>query len=177
MIKKIFVVLGLFVASLSFASLQVGDTLPTLCWTAIDGTKVCTDKPAHIHVLMYNAGYCGPCNQEFSEVVPKLGGLDTTGMEITSLSIAGWSAGTPADVTFLGEWKAKHSIPFTVAAANRSELKLFDEIPGIPTTVVTDAFGKITYLSLDFTATSSDELIAHLRKSLLRAQPEPPPEP
>ncbi len=173
MFKILFLGLGLLVSSLSFAALQVGDTLPSLCWTAMDGTQICSDKPAQVHVLMYNAGYCGPCNQEFSEVIPKLNGMDTKGIAITSLSIAGWNAGEPADATFLGEWKAKHDIPFTVATANRNELKLFDEIPGIPTTVVTDAFGKITYLSLDFTETSSDELIAHLRKSLLGSQPPP----
>lgn len=132
------------------ALIEVGDRLPNLSWQTSEGAVLnLDDLKGGVKVLLYNGGFCGPCNSEFSELIPKVGEFDGKGVVFISLSVAGWSQGSKPTTTFLKEWKARHNIPFTVAAAPVKEPYGFFSTPYIPNVVIVRPDGTMAYKAIN----------------------------
>lgn len=129
----------------ALAKYEVGDTVSDKCWDQLGGTKFCLkDAKDTVRVLLYSAGWCGPCNSEFQELVPKV--REYPGVTFISLSASGWSSSSMPSQKFLGEWKSRHSIPFVVAASPRDSGKDFFSPPFyIPAVVVIDKNDRVAY--------------------------------
>ena len=150
----------------SFALINVGDSVPNLSWRTVDDTVVNLDEvKASVKVLLYNGGFCGPCNSEFQELVPKVKQFDGQSVEFISLSVAGWSSSSNPTVQFLKEWKAKHNIPFLVAAAPRNEGSQFFSKVYLPNVVIVDGSGKLAYKAIN---PGVSKLFAEVRKALAK---------
>ena len=114
-----FKLLSLVVLVSSFSAwgmVEVGDTLPNLSWTDSENKVVTLDElKGGVTVLLYNGGFCAPCNEEFRQLIPRVKEFDGKPVRFVSLSVAGWSSSSPPNAKFLNEWKARHKIPFLVA--------------------------------------------------------------
>lgn len=126
---------------------KIGDTVSNLCWKDHEDKTVCLDDTkGDIHVILYNAGWCGPCNTEFKELVPQVGEFDKKKVTFISMSAEGYSRGAKPDATFLKAWKKKHAIPFPVTGNQRDFGKDFFSPPNyIPNVVILDANNQLTY--------------------------------
>jgi thiol-disulfide isomerase/thioredoxin len=117
---KILMVLGVFcVFSVhALAVIEVGQNVPDQCWNTSEGTQFCLSSASNtVRVLLFNAGWCPPCNQEFSELIPEVGQFANEPVTFVSLSAQGFTHGASPNQQFLQQWKEKYSIPFTVAAS------------------------------------------------------------
>lgn len=135
----------------AFAVYKVGDVVDNMCWQDVTEKEVCLEQhKAKVRVLLYNAGWCPPCNEEFSEISPLTGEFDGQAVEFISLSASGWSKTAPPDAKFLKEWKAKHGIPFTVAGSPKDAGKQFIEPPlYIPNVAIIGKDGKLAYAEVN----------------------------
>ncbi len=119
-------------------------SIPNICYDTLEGTQFCTtDNVGKVQVFVYNAGWCGPCNQEMAEladVYPQFEGQAI----FASLSGEGWSRGSKPNKTFLSEWKSRHSIPFVVAGKYRDFGKAFNSPGSIPFAVIVDKKGDVS---------------------------------
>ena len=70
----------------------------------------------YTRVLIHNAGWCPPCNDELSALSKEVHVFNNDPVTFISLSGNGWRHGSAPDTQFLKEWKEKHNIPFVVAA-------------------------------------------------------------
>ncbi len=134
----------------AFAVYNVGDTVENICWKDHQNKDVCLKDLKGVKVLLYNAGWCGPCNQEFQELSPQVKKYDGKAVNFISLSCSGWSHGSSPTQDFLKEWKQEHNLSFTVAASPRDCGKLF--IPPtiyIPNVAIIDADGKLALAEID----------------------------
>jgi len=131
----------------AFAVIEIGDEVPEMCWTASDDSQHClSHNPNNVRVLLYNTGWCPPCNAEFKELSPAVKEFDGKAVTFISLSSQGWKKGSTPDKQFLNEWKDKHAIPFTVAASPKDAGKAFFEPPYyIPSVVIIDQKGKLVF--------------------------------
>lgn len=134
----------------AYALINVGDTLPNLSWKTADESTVTLDEmKGSVKVLLYNGGFCGPCNTEFSQLVPRVGELAGKPVIFVSLSVAGWSQSSAPTTKFLNEWKDRWDIPFTVAAASRNEPYSFFSNPLLPNVVIVDGDNKLVYRAIN----------------------------
>lgn len=134
----------------AYALMNVGDTMPNLSWKTVDETTVSLEEmKGAIKVLLYNGGFCGPCNTEFSQLVPRVGEFDGKPVVFISLSVAGWSQSSSPTTQFLREWKDRWDIPFTVAAASRKEPYSFFSNPLLPNVVIVDGDNKLAYRAIN----------------------------
>ena len=147
----------------AFALYNVGDSVSNLCWKNHEDKTVCLDdNKGEVHVLLYNAGWCGPCNDEFNDLVPKVGEFDKKAVKFISVSAEGWSRSSKPDVTFLKSWKKKHAIPFQVTGSYRDFGKNFFAPPQyIPAVVILDAKGKVHSAEVN---PGADAIIREVRK-------------
>ncbi len=128
----------------AFAVLQPGDTVPYSCWQNASGNNLCWNETVDVvRVFMYNAGYCGPCNEEMAALIPRVKEYDGKPVLFLSLSIADYNGSRPTP-EFLKSWQQKYNIPFPVLAAPRSELAQYDDQPGIPMDIIVDQNGKMS---------------------------------
>ena len=97
------------------------------------------------------------------ELVAKVSEFKGKPVTFISLSVAGWSSGELPSTTFLKEWKAKHSIPFTVAASPKNAGKEFYATPRIPNMVVIDQSGKLAFKQIHAPV---DQVFAKVRELL-----------
>ncbi len=150
MTHKLLISMMVLAATNAIALVNVGDAMPLLKWQDVNEKLITSDdNKGSVQVLLYNGGFCGPCNEEFSELVPQVGKYEGKPVKFISLSVASWeSAGAP-DTQFLKEWQQKHSIPFTVAASSRKEEKNFFSDPKIPNVVIVDAKGNLAYKAIN----------------------------
>lgn len=130
------------------AALEKGDSVPNKCYTTVDSKRFCLeDAKDTIRVLIHNAGWCGPCNDEMEHLAP-LVAANYAGMPVTFVSVSayGWTSGSMPDQTFLKEWKDKHSIPFVVAGSPRDAGKAYFDPPlFIPNVVIIGKDGHVAY--------------------------------
>ncbi len=141
------------VSQSAFALFAVGEKPTNYCWQDADDNKVCLDDLCQVRVLMYNTGWCGPCNAEFNEVVSTTNEFNGKPVTFISLSAEGWSAGTKPDKKFLQEWRAKHKLDrglanILVAASPRDAGRDFFASPSIPNVVIIDAGGEVAYKAI-----------------------------
>ncbi len=156
---------ALFFSFQAFAVIEVGQPVPNQCWTTDSGSSVCLDQvPNAVHVLLFNAGWCGPCNQEFDEFSPRVGEFDGKPVVFLSLSASGWTNPSTPDATFLGAWRTKHHIPASVfvSASPKDAGKAFFTPPlYIPNVVIVDQQGNLAYKAVE---PGVDEMFAQIHK-------------
>jgi len=134
--------LALFLLCPFFA--QAEEFIPRLCYTDIDQNEFCThDNIGKIQVYLYNAGWCGPCNEEMEELAGSVAEFEGAPVIFASLSGEGYSQGQAPDATFLKSWKKKHNIPFQVAGKNRDFGKKFGNPGSIPFAVIVHPMGTV----------------------------------
>lgn len=118
--------------------------LPKVCYTTVDAKEFCTtDNLGKVQVFVYNAGWCGPCNQEMGDLSQLYSEFANEPVVFASLSGEGYQRGTKPDQTFLKAWKKQHSIPFVVAGKFRDFGKAFDAPNSIPFAVIVDKEGNV----------------------------------
>lgn len=145
--------LTLFViSSVAFSVIKEGETVPNWCWDDVNGKKVCIDDyKSNVKVLIYSAGWCGPCKNEMAELSGKVKKFFRKDVVFFSLSSQGWTGNSPADATFLKSWKTKFNlnfgkdIQFVVAAAQDDFGRNFFSNPGIPNVAILDKNNKLTF--------------------------------
>ena len=146
-------IIALFLAFSASAVVEIGEQAPNLCYTDIDQQEFCLDDfKGTVAVLVYNAGWCPPCNSEMSELAPASVEFANQPVTFVSISGNGWSHGSDPSVQFLKEWKAKHGIPdkltsgisFVVSAGPGDFGKNFIAPPlYIPNTAILDQQGRL----------------------------------
>jgi thiol-disulfide isomerase/thioredoxin len=150
------VFLGIILTVSSYAGLsRVGDPVPNMCWEDSAAKKHClSDFKGKTAVLLYNAGWCGPCNSEFkglpSAVAKYAGGIGGHEVVFLSLSCEGWSSGSAPSGKFLEEWKAKHGLgsakaDFLVLASPRDCGREFFTSGSIPNVAIIAETGHLNY--------------------------------
>ncbi len=161
--RKALLVLLLW-SSAVFAVIQVGEKVPNLCWKDDNNRKVCLNETHNtVRILLYSAGWCGPCNQEFSELVPRVGEFQGQPVVFMSLSCESFDHSEP-DAEFLKAWRERHQIPFTVAASPFDCGKKF--IPPkiyIPNVAIIGKDGNLSYKAMN---TSVDTIFSEVRQAL-----------
>lgn len=146
--KQRLLLLALFFVSVPlYAVIEVGDSVPNKCWKTADSSQYCLeDANQNVKVLLFNAGWCGPCNSEFEELGQRTSEFHGRPVTFISLSSDGWNHGAAPDSTFLGEWKEKHKLDFIVAGSPKDAGKSFFEPPiYIPNVAIVGTDGKLFY--------------------------------
>lgn len=131
---------------------NVGDRYRNACWESLSG-KVCVDdaiKAKNVQVLLYSAGYCAPCHNEFKELVPKLERFAGKKVAFISLSAGNYDSSKDPDEAFLRSWSSKYAIEkakatWVVALSPRNPGRDFFEPAMIPSVVILDSGGRITF--------------------------------
>lgn len=151
--RKTFLLFALVVCGVVNAAVyEVGDTVENLCWKDVDENNFCLDSAKdEVRVLLYNTGWCPPCNSEFQELSPQVREFKNKPVKFISLSAAGWSKQSLPDTKFLNEWKNKHSLDdFVVAASPKDPGKKFFEPPiYIPNVAIIGKDGKLAYKAVN----------------------------
>lgn len=144
--KLVLLFAGLLSLNIFGAVLEVGDTVPEMCWKDAQDQDVCLSQyPEKVRVLLYNTGWCPSCNEEMEQLIPQLDTLKDEPLIFMSLSAQGFTSAVP-DAQFLKEWKEKHSIPFPVLASPKDPGKKFFEPPySIPAVVILGKNGAVAY--------------------------------
>lgn len=125
--------------------LVVAPSIPNVCYDTLENTQFCThDNVGKVQVFIYNAGWCGPCNSEMHELSQDAVQFEGQPVVFASLSGEGWSRGAKPTAKFMGEWKAKHGIPFVVASKYRDFGKAFNSPGSIPFAVIVDKSGAVS---------------------------------
>jgi hypothetical protein len=97
---------------------KVGDTVQDMCWNDDQGKEVCLNQYNGVRVLLYNAGWCGPCNSEFDELSTS---VQSHLSKATFIGVSGngWSQRSNPDQTFLQEWRSRHNVPTEVVLTGK----------------------------------------------------------
>lgn len=118
--------------------------IPNLCYTTLEGGQFCTnDNVGKVQVLVYNAGWCPPCNQEIAELSAGYPEFADKPVVVASLSAEGFSKRSQPDQAFLAEWKKKFNVPFVVAGKHKDFGRALGSTGTIPFTVIVDKQGNI----------------------------------
>lgn len=121
--KRLAMVLLVFSLKLS-ASVGVGDKFPNLCWTDVDQKKVCVDDfKGQVRLLFYTTGWCDFDKSFTKDIVTANPEYQDKPVTFLNLPFQGWSHSSPSDQKFLEEWRLAYQIPFTVAHAERDEIR------------------------------------------------------
>lgn len=149
--KKEWILPLVFAAVPAFGVYEIGEVVENLCWQDVEENQIClNDSSNQVRVLLYNAGWCGPCNTEMAEISPKSKQYEGKPVKFISLSASGWKSSEPPSTPFLKEWKSKHKIPFAVAASPKDAGKKFLAPPiYIPNVVIIDPSGKLAYKEIN----------------------------
>lgn len=134
--------IALVVVSTAFAEIKVGEKVPNLCWRDTQEKMVCIDDDrGAIRVLIYGAGWCGPCQREMEELVGKIKKYEGKQVRFYNLLAEGWGQGSAPDRTFLNAWKTRFNVPFTVAGSPNDPGLTFHRSPKYPNVAVVDENG------------------------------------
>jgi len=148
-------ILALLLTAPLFGAYRVGDIPADECWDNTDprGGKYCLHdglKNSFATVLLYNAGWCLPCNTEFAQIARATEKFEKKNIIFISLSAEGWKHGSKPDMTFLKEWEKKYRLDpsakayWTVAASPKDVGRAYGH-SSIPNAIVLDKNGKITW--------------------------------
>lgn len=155
--KRFIFVLALGVLAHSAQALtNVGEKPRNYCWKDVQDKTVCLEDAAlqnKVRVLLYNGGFCAPCNQEFRELPKATAQFKGKNVVFISLSAAGWSNPSQPTKKFLGEWESTHGLnkmaaTFITAASPFDAGRDFFADPRIPSVVVIDVTGEVSYKAI-----------------------------
>ena len=153
MIRNLCLVFVSLLSVPAFAVYEVGDAVENLCWKDAEEKTLCLEDEAlkpTVKVLLYNAGWCPPCNDELSEIAPRVTEFAGKPVTFLSLSASGWQHGSEPTMQFLKEWAAKHKITFPVLASPKDAGKKFIAPPiYIPNVAIVGKDGKLTYKAIN----------------------------
>ncbi len=153
-LRLIVMLIFLFSNHSLIALTEVGDKPKNYCWTDVAGQQVCLEDKTHdfaVRVLLFNAGWCGPCNSEFATIGSDMAKFKEKNVVFFSLSCEGWNYGAAPNQTFLTEWSTKHRLAqaqaqFVVAGSPRHcGGDFFGAGTGIPNAVVVDTMGEVVF--------------------------------
>jgi thiol-disulfide isomerase/thioredoxin len=136
----------------------VGRSAPSFKMTSIDGKTFDSGKLTRPLVLELFATWCDICQSE----VPTLNRL-TSDDQIEVVAVNGdrrGMTGRAESTEDLRRFKAKYGVNFPILFDRDVRLAKALSIPGVPTIIVIDQSGKITYSTAGMT--SYDEIVAHL---------------
>ncbi len=144
----------LLCSSVFAAPYRVGESVANKCWEDALGKKTClSDFKGETAVLLFNAGWCGPCNDEFKGIVKAMEKYSPPlkhEVVFLSLSCDGWSNGSGPSVSFLKEWDAKFRLSngkptFLVLASPRDCGRDFFSSPSIPNVAIISETGHLNW--------------------------------
>lgn len=94
--------LGMLFAGFASANYKMGDLVQNYCWKDSKDVSHCLrDTDGKTRVLMYSASWCGPCNQEMSEM-----GRAKLKKDVVYLSLLCDSSGAKS----IEAWDKKHKL-------------------------------------------------------------------
>ncbi len=154
---------------------KVGDKPSNECWKNDAGTDVCLDDVAHVKVLLFSAGWCGPCQSEFSTIAKDTAEFNGKPVTFFSLSAEGWNSRSASNQAFLQDWKKTYKLDkamasFIVASSNGDFGSDYFSSPKIPSVVILDDSGAVTYKAI---APGMAAIKAQIRKLLPKPIPVP----
>lgn len=163
--KRLLSILVLSCGLSALGAINIGDTVTNYCWKDLESRTICLDDyKGNVRVLLFNAGWCPPCNSHMTELSKRVQEFTDRPVKFISLSLDGWSKGSPADEKFLKQWKVKHGIPFDVAAALRTDYKDLMVVNGIPADGIVDEEGKLRFRGA---GVGVDQLFGEVKKLLV----------
>lgn len=144
----------------AFGIYKIGDTPKNVCWNVAElaaPAKVCLNdatKLGEVQVLLFNAGWCVPCQQEFKELVPAMEAFAGKRIHFISLSCEGWNHGDSPARLFLEQWHLWHKIDkakaqWYTAASPRNAGNDYFNGPSVPNVVILNAAGKVAYKAIN----------------------------
>jgi hypothetical protein len=162
-----------FAAGPALALYEIGDKPRNYCWKDINETDVCLDDTIEVRVLLYNAGWCGPCNTEFASIARETAEFEGKPVRFISLSSAGWTSGSSPNKTFLTSWQNKHGLAkakasFVIAGSPRDAGKDFFKDVYIPNVAIVDTTGKVAFKAIN---PGVSKIVSEVRKLLPRPVP------
>ena len=162
----VLMIVGLF-ALPALATFQAGDSLPNFSWTDANGqSHQLTDSDGNVRVLIYDAGFCGPCNDEVQALLPRVNEFAGQPVVFISVSVAGYSHDAPADAAFLQQWQNQYNFPFLVVGTDRKELALYSDQPGTPTNVIVSKDDKLVQTIEGYDDGGIDTMFAAIKSAL-----------
>jgi len=168
--RLMFLALSLF-SLRAMAVYNVGDPVSNLGWTDDQGQVVHLQDDGikdTIRVLLYNAGWCGPCNNEFDELRDQWAQFDGQPVTFISLSAQDYNHKAP-DQSFLQSWRSAHGIPANVyVAASPNDYGSEFETPPlyIPNVAIINRDGTLAYKA---TAPGADAIVQEVQSLLSSA--------
>jgi hypothetical protein len=161
-----------------FALVNVGQKPKNYCWKDIADKTICLEDAAlqnKVRVLLYNGGFCGPCNQEFAELPAATAPYKGKPVVFISLSASGWNSSDKPTKQFLTEWQAEHKLDkmdakFIVAASPFDAGRDFFSSPRIPNIVILNPEGEVSYKAI---MPGMKTMAAEIDKVLPRIVPVP----
>lgn len=143
---KLSFILLLLISTKSFAVIEVGESIPNLCWRDNQEKTVCLDDfKENVRILVYTTGWCDYAKTYIEKLVGAIGEFETKPVTFINPSAQGWTTGSAPTIQFLNEWKTKYKIPFIVAASPLDAGKNFFSLISVPNVAVMDREGKLAY--------------------------------
>ncbi len=148
---------ALFIGHTAMGLVEIGESPKNYCWKDVADNTICLEDAAianKVRVLLYNGGFCPPCNQEFSELSRETAQFKGKPVVFLSLSASGWNSTDAPNKKFLQEWRDKHGLAKTaakviVAASPHDAGRDFFADPRIPSVVVVDTNGEVSYKAIN----------------------------
>jgi peroxiredoxin len=133
---------------------NLGDKPKNYCWKDSTDRTVCLNDARQVRVLLYNAGWCGPCKTEFRDLARATEEFKGKPVTFISLSFAGWAVGSVADKTFLQQWSKFYKLDaakasFVVASSPHDPGKDFFQTVLVPSVVIVDASDRVAYKAIN----------------------------
>lgn len=143
--KSVLLLAALFITSLSHALYKNGDMVGNYCWKdSKDKSHCLKDDAGKTRILMFSAGWCMPCRQEFAELAKH--NIRQKGIVHYSLSCEGNKSASIPSPEFLNGWDKAYNLSprgIKVLSSPRDCAKDFDGGGMIPSVAVIGPDGRL----------------------------------
>ena len=128
--------LSLWLPSAWCAGLSVGQSVPELSATLLDGTTVFKTRPGHVTLVNFWATWCAPCKAEMPALEQYYKDHKAQGLDVLAISMD-----APGQEAQVRQWEAQFS--FSVALKNQSKVAPLGRVWRLPSTFVIDGQGRL----------------------------------